>query len=136
MQYLAQKYPNKSTKIGIFSWETEFWKKCCPINTLEQFYSRSLFKNEFTCTKSGSDRKLQNFPFFENSALKCILRLSPLTITKLIHKEAKLQTLNMRYQILLSKYAFDQTKIESNIAPITRATCSNAAPLMIIVDKW
>ena len=37
----------------------------------------------------------------------------------------------MRYKILLSKYAFDQTKIELNIASITRVTRANGTPVMI-----
>ena len=73
---------------------------------------------------------LQELQVIQNSALKCILKLPTLTPTILIHQEAGVKTLMMRYKLLLGGYAFDIAQIKANCITQRLRTRNSQAPVI------
>ena len=91
---------------------------------LPQTEFASLFYN------AANKNALKDIQTTQNSALKSILHLPPLTNTQHLHDTAKIDTLNTRYQRLLAGYAFEKSRIPGNLAIMTRLTRKSTAILL------
>ena len=91
---------------------------------LPQIEFASLFYN------AVNQKSLKDIQTIQNSALKCILHLPPLTHTQLLHDTAKLNTLHHRYRTLLAGYAYEKTRNAENLVKVARPTRIHKAVLL------